>query len=74
VAAQGEATTEISAGAAMASSSTDDIACKTVDLADAAGETQAVAADVLGAAGRVNAEIARMRGLVEAFTQDARAA
>ncbi|WP_036791845.1 methyl-accepting chemotaxis protein [Pleomorphomonas koreensis] len=74
VVAQGEATTEISAGAAMASASTDDIAGKTVELAGAAGQTQTVAAEVLETTDRVNAEIARMRGLVEAFTRDARAA
>ena len=47
-----------------------------VTVQDTAGvrSVHPVAADVLGAAGRVNAEIARMRGLVEAFTQDARAA
>ncbi|WP_370677974.1 methyl-accepting chemotaxis protein [Pleomorphomonas sp. PLEO] len=74
VVGQGDATAEISGSAAMAASSTDDMAAGTKDLATAADHTRAVAGDVTATAGTIHAEIVRMRGLIESFSRDARAA
>lgn len=74
VVGQGDATAEISGSAAMAASSTDDMAAGTRDLAEAVGRTQTIAGDVTTTAGTIHAEIVRMRGLIESFSHDARAA
>ncbi len=74
VVGQGDATAEISGSAAMAAASTDDMAAGTLELAGAADRTRAVAGDVTVTAGTIHAEIVRMRGLIESFAQDARAA
>ncbi|WP_051228873.1 methyl-accepting chemotaxis protein [Pleomorphomonas oryzae] len=74
VVGQGEATAEISGSAAMAASSTDDMAAGTMDLAEAVGHTRTVAGDVTTTAGTIHTEIVRMRGLIESFSRDARAA
>ncbi|PIO98018.1 methyl-accepting chemotaxis protein [Pleomorphomonas carboxyditropha] len=71
---QGDATAEISGSAAMAASSTDDMAAGTLELAGAADRTRTVAGAVTTTAGTIHAEIVRMRGLIESFAQDARAA
>ncbi|MBS1165627.1 MAG: mcp4 3 [Proteobacteria bacterium] len=71
---QGDATAEISGSAAMAASSTDDMAAGTGELTEAANRTRAVAGDVTATAGTIHAEIVRMRGLIESFSRDARAA
>ncbi len=71
---QGDATAEISGSAAMAASSTDDMAAGTMELAEAANRTQTVAGDVTATAGTIQGEIVRMRGLIESFSRDARAA
>ncbi len=74
VVGQGDATAEISGSAAMAASSTDDMAAGTRELAEAVGRTQTVAGDVTATAGTIHTEILRMRGLIESFSRDARAA
>lgn len=71
---QGDATAEISGSAAMAASSTDDMAAGTMELAEAAGHTQTVAGEVTVTAGTIHQEVLRMRGLIESFSRDARAA
>ncbi|PKR89859.1 hypothetical protein CXZ10_08180 [Pleomorphomonas diazotrophica] len=71
---QGDATAEISGSAAMAAASTDDMAAGTRELAEAADHTRSVAGDVTATAGTIQTEIVRMRGLIESFSRDARAA
>ncbi len=74
VSGQEQATTEISASAAMASSSTDSIAEETDKLATAVDRTRGVAADVFATTRIVNAEVDRLKSLIDGFARDARAA